>query len=318
MITEAKYIWRDGEMIPWAEATTHVLSHGLNYGTSVFEGIRVYDTPKGPCGFRLAEHVHRLFASAKIYDMDIGFTPEELISACHETIRINGLTSAYLRPIAYYGYGDLGVGPSDDTPINIAIGAFPWGAYLGESGRQNGVDVCVSSWRRPAPGTIPMAAKAAGNYLSGFLISREAKRKGYAEGIALDVDGRLSEGAGENLFVVKDGVLHTPPAASSILNGITRDSIMVLARKMDLEVREAALPREFLYIADELFFTGTAAEITPIRSVDGVKTNMPGCGPITKALQDRFFGLFTGQTVDSEGWLEPIVGTKKKEVANVA
>ncbi len=319
-ITEVDYIWRDGKMIRWAEATTHVLSHGLHYGSSMFEGIRVYDTPQGPCGFRLADHIHRLFASAKIYDMEIPFTSEMLIAACHETVSANGLTSAYLRPIAYHGYGDLGVAPGPDTPINVAIAAFPWGAYLGEAGRQNGVDVCISSWRRPAPGTIPMAAKAAGNYLSGFLISREAKRKGFAEGIALDVDGRLSEGAGENLFVVKDDTLHTPPASSSILSGITRDSVMVLAKKMGLNVREEALPREFLYIADELFFTGTAAEITPIRSVDGIQTNVKGCGPITRALQDSFFGLFNGKTKDTENWLEPIKAAEPvtEEVANVA
>ncbi len=317
-ITEAQFIWRDGQIIPWAEATTHVLSHGLHYGTSMFEGIRVYDTPEGPCGFRLTEHVARLFSSARIYAMDIPFEEAELVEACREIVRVNNLSSAYLRPIAYFGYGDIGVSPSDDTPVNVAIAAFPWGAYLGEAGRQNGVDVCVSSWRRPAPGTIPMGAKAAGNYLSGFLISREAKRNGYAEGIALDVDGRLSEGAGENLFIVKGETLHTPPASSSILSGITRDSVMTLARKMGLRVREEPLPREMLYVADELFFTGTAAEITPIRSVDGTKTKAKGCGPITRALQDQFFGLFNGTTEDTEGWLEPIGSAASKETAHVA
>ncbi len=317
-ISEAKYIWRDGQMLPWAEATTHVLSHGLHYGTSMFEGIRVYDTPNGPCGFRLTEHVARLFASARIYAMEIPFEEEELVEACRETVRVNQLTSAYLRPIAYHGYGDIGVAPGPDTPINVAIAAFPWGAYLGEAGRQNGVDVCVSSWRRPAPGTIPMSAKAAGNYLSGFLISREAKRNGYAEGIALDVDGRLSEGAGENLFIVKGETLHTPPAASSILSGITRDTVMKLAVKMGFNIREEPLPREMLYVADELFFTGTAAEITPIRSVDGTKTLARGCGPITRALQDQFFGLFNGKTPDTEGWLEPIGVSSTREVSNVA
>jgi branched-chain amino acid aminotransferase len=317
-ISEAKFIWRDGQIIPWAEATTHVLSHGLHYGTSMFEGIRVYDTPDGPCGFRLTEHIARLFASAKIYAMDIPFSEKELVEACREIVRVNKLSSAYLRPIAYHGYGDIGVSPGPDTPINVAIAAFPWGAYLGEAGRQNGVDVCVSSWRRPAPGTLPMGAKAAGNYLSGFLISREAKRNGYAEGIALDVDGRLSEGAGENLFIVKGKTLYTPPSASSILSGLTRDTVMILAKKSGLEIREEPLPREMLYVADELFFTGTAAEITPIRSVDGNKTYARGCGPITRALQDQFFGLFNGTTKDTEGWLEPIGQSAPREVVNVA
>ncbi len=316
-ISEAKLIWRDGDLVPWAEATTHVLSHGLHYGTSMFEGIRVYDTPNGPCGFRLADHVARLFASAQIYAMEIPFSHQQLVAACHETVQANDLSSAYLRPIAFYGYGEIGVAPGPAAPINVAIAAFPWGAYLGEEGRTNGVDVCVSSWRRPAPGTIPMGAKAAGNYLSGFLISREAKSNGYAEGIALDVDGRLSEGAGENLFIVRDGMLLTPPASSSILSGITRDSVIKLAAQMGIKTREEALPREILYVADELFFTGTAAEITPIRSVDGRKTKANGCGPITKALQDRFFGLFTGKTADVENWLEPIGQTTKQEKDNV-
>ncbi len=317
-IAEAKYIWRDGKMIPWAEATTHVLSHALHYGTAMFEGIRVYDTPNGPCGFRLTEHISRLFASARIYAMDIPFEEVELVEACQQLVQANELDSAYLRPIAYYGYGDIGVAPGADTPVNVAIAAFPWGAYLGEAGRQNGVDVCVSSWRRPAPGTIPMSAKAAGNYLSGFLISREAKRNGYAEGIALDVDGRLSEGAGENLFIVKEKTLYTPPCAASILSGITRDTVMQLARKSGLQVREEALPREMLYVADELFFTGTAAEITPIRSVDGTKTRSHGCGPVTRALQDQFFGLFTGKTKDTQNWLEPMSAPVVSEVCHVA
>ena len=317
-ISEADYIWRDGQIIPWAEATTHVLSHGLHYGTSMFEGIRVYDTPDGPCGFRLSEHIARLYASARIYAMDIPYAEDELVEACRKIVQVNNLSSAYLRPIAFFGYGDIGVAPGPDSPVNVAIAAFPWGAYLGEAGRQNGVDVCVSSWRRPAPGTLPMGAKAAGNYLSGFLISREAKRNGYAEGIAMDVDGRLSEGAGENLFIVKDETLYTPPASASILSGITRDSVMKLAKKMGYAVREEALPREMLYVADELFFTGTAAEITPIRSVDGTKTHAKGCGPITRKLQDAFFGLFNGKTEDTEGWLEPIGKPISEEVSNVA
>ena len=305
-ITQARLIWQDGKLIPWADAKVHVLSHALHYGTAMFEGIRVYDTPAGPMGFRLTGHMRRLFASAQIYAMDIPYDVADLVAASKELVRTNDLRSAYLRPIAFYGYGDIGVTPGPDTPVNVAMAAFAWGAYLGEAGRQNGVDVCVSSWRRPAPGTLPMAAKAAGNYLSGFLISREAKARGFAEGIALDVDGRLSEGAGENLFIVKDGALYTPPLAASILGGITRDTVITLAKRAGLTVHEEALPRELLYVADELFFTGTAAEITPIRSVDGRTTGSGGCGPVTRTLQEAFFGLFDGSTEDVDGWLEPM------------
>ena len=305
-INEAKYIWRNGEIIPWADAQVHVLSHALHYGTSMFEGIRVYETPKGPAVFRLAEHVRRMIDSARIYSLELPFDEETLIAACKEITKANELASAYIRPIAFIGYGSIGVVPAADTPIEVMIAAFAWGAYLGETARAEGVDVCVSSWNRLAPNTAPTGAKAGGNYLSSYLISREAKSRGYAEGIGLDVDGRLSEGAGENLFLVHNGRLMTPPAASSILQGITRDSVIKLAKAEGIEVVEQALPREMLYLCDEAFFTGTAAEITPIRSVDDKPTRAKGAGPVTRQIMDKFFGLFDGTTEDRWGWLDHI------------
>lgn len=305
-INEVDHIWRNGALIPWAEAQVHVLSHALHYGTSMFEGIRVYETPAGPAGFRLTDHIRRMIDSARIYSIELPYTEDELISGCKDVVAANELNSAYLRPIAFVGYGSIGVVPAAETPIEVHIAAFPWGAYLGEEARQRGVDVCVSSWNRLAPNTAPTGAKAGGNYLSSYLISREAKSRGYAEGIGLDIDGRLSEGAGENLFLIRDGKLMTPPAASSILQGITRDSVIKLAKREGIEVVEQALPREMLYLCDEAFFTGTAAEITPIRSIDDKPTRSAGAGPITQLIQDRFFGLFDGRTQDDWGWLEPI------------
>lgn len=305
-ITEVDTIWANGQLVGWADAKVHVLTHALHYGTSMFEGIRVYDTPDGPAAFRLTDHIGRMADSARIYSLDLPYSAEEMIEACKQVVRANALSSAYLRPIALVGYGSIGVVPAPDTPIDVYIAAFPWGAYLGDEARARGVDVCVSSWNRLAPNTTPTGAKAGGNYLSSYLISREAKSRGYAEGIGLDVDGRLSEGAGENLFLVKDGRLLTPPAASSILQGITRDSVIKLARREGIEVVEQPLPREMLYLCDEAFFTGTAAEITPIRSVDEKPTRAAGAGPLTRLVQDRFFGLFDGSTKDDWGWLEPV------------
>ena len=305
-IQAVEKIWSNGALIPWQEAQVHVLSHGLHYGTSMFEGIRVYQTGKGPRGFRLRDYVRRLIDSARIYDIEIPYSEDELVAACNATVRENGLGSAYIRPIAFVGYGSIGVVPAKETPVDVHIAAFPWGAYLGEEAREKGVDVCVSSWNRAAPNTTPTGAKAGGNYLSSYLISREAKSRGYAEGIGLDVDGRLSEGAGENLFVIKDGRILTPPAASSILQGITRDSIIKLATREGLEVVEQPLPREILYLCDEAFFTGTAAEVTPIRSIDDKATRCKGAGPVTKLIMDRFFGLFDGSSPDDWGWLEPV------------
>ena len=268
----AQLIWMNGRMVPWAEANVHVMAHALHYGSSVFEGIRVYKTPTGPKIFRLTDHVRRLYDSALIYRMPIPYSFDELHSVCKEVIVANKLTNgAYIRPVAFRGLGEVGLAPKPDHPVDVAVAAWEWGAYLGADGLEKGVDVCVSSWQRVAPNTVPALAKAGGNYLSSQLISTEAKRLGFAEGIALSTDGTVSEGAGENLFVVRDGKLITPPSAASILTGITRDSVMKLAATMGLEVREQSIPREMLYLVDEMFLTGTAAEITPVRSVDRIE-----------------------------------------------
>jgi branched-chain amino acid aminotransferase len=301
----AKVIWMNGRMVPWEQATVHVMAHALHYGSSVFEGIRVYKTPDGPRAFRLTDHIQRLFNSAKIYRMPIPYGLDELVSVCKDVVLANKLLNgAYIRPIALRGYGDVGLAPKPDHPVDVAVAAWEWGAYLGADGLEQGVDACVSSWQRVAPNTVPALAKAGGNYLSSQLISTEAKRLGFAEGIALSTDGTVSEGAGENLFLLRDGRLMTPPSTSSILTGITRDTVLRLASRLDITVSEQSIPREMLYLADELFFTGTAAEITPVRSVDRIQIGAGRRGPITKKLQDAFFGLFNGSTVDSDGWLE--------------
>jgi branched-chain amino acid aminotransferase len=303
-INAAKHIWYNGKLVPWEKATVHVLAHALHYGSTVFEGERAYSTSQGPVIFRLKDHTRRLFDSAKIYRIDIPYTPEQINAACKQIITTNSLKSAYLRPFAFRGYGEIGVAPKTPPPVDTVVAAFEWGAYLGAEGLENGIDVCVSSWQRLAPNTIPALGKAAGNYLSSQLISMEAKRLGFAEGIGLGTDGNVSEGAGENLFVVRDGVIYTPAVANSILQGITRDTVITLARAHGFEVREQALPREFLYIVDEMFLTGTAAEITPVRSVDRISVGSGKRGPVTEALQAAFFGLFTGKTPDNWGWLE--------------
>lgn len=305
-IQEAKFIWRNGEMIPWAQATTHVLTHGLHYGSSVFEGMRAYNTKhKGVCVFRNREHIERLFFSAKVYRIDITrYSVEEIMQVCKDVVRENDLESGYIRPIAYLGYGEMGPA-SFNAPSELAVAAFPWGAYLGEDGLKNGIDVAFSSWRRSAPGTIPAGVKAGGNYLSSRLVSQEAKLAGFAEGLGLAHDGTVSEGAGENIFVVRDGKIYTPPAAASILAGITRDTVKVLAAKAGYEVIEQSIPREMLYAADEVFLTGTAAEITPVRSIDRIEIGS-GNRPATSQLQDMFFGLFSGETEDEWGWLDPV------------
>jgi branched-chain amino acid aminotransferase len=303
-----KFIWHEGRLVPWEQATVHVLSHALHYGSSVFEGIRVYQTPQGAIGFRLTDHVRRLFHSAKIYRIKIPYTREALVAACRDVVRENGLLKgAYIRPIAYRGYGEMGVAGNIEQPASVSIAAWEWGSYLGEGGLEQGVDVCVSSWQRVAPNTVPALAKAGGNYLSSALVTLEARRLGFAEGIALSVDGYVSEGAGENLFLVHNGKLYTPPVAASILSGITRDTVAKLAESLGLPVLEQNIPRELLYIADEVFLTGTAAEITPVRSVDKITIGEGKRGPITERLQKLFFGLFDGSTVDRWNWLEPIV-----------
>jgi branched-chain amino acid aminotransferase len=316
-IQETDFIWRNGELIDWHDAQTHVLSHGLHYGTSVFEGIRCYDTPSGPQVFRLKDHVRRLFDSARIYHMPLTATETEIEDACKQVIWSNRLKSAYIRPIAFFGYDSIGVLPAADAQVDMCIAAFPWGTYLGAGALTEGVDCCVSSWSRPAPNTIPTGAKAGGNYLSSVLIGHEAHSRGFDEGIGLDVNGLVSEGAGENIFVISDGILRTPPASSSILSGLTRDSVIKLAEAEGYDVREQSLSRESLYVADEIFFTGTAAEITPVRSVDGHVVRSGGRGPITKLMQTRFFGLFTGETADTRGWLQPAYD-KAQESQHVA
>ncbi|OTQ48478.1 branched-chain amino acid transaminase [Gilliamella apis] len=308
MGTTAKsdYIWLNGEMIPWADAKIHVMSHALHYGTSVFEGVRCYETNKGPAIFRHKEHAQRLLNSAKIYRFPIPYSLEEIMEATRQVIKKNNLKSAYIRPLAFIGDVGMGVIPPVGYQTDVMIAAFPWGAYLGEDALEQGIDAMVSSWNRFAPNTIPAAAKAGGNYLSSLLIGSEARANGFQEGIALDVNGQLSEGSGENLFIVKDGILFTPLLSSSALPGITRDAIITLASDLGIEVREQTLSRESLYLADEVFMTGTAAEITPVRSVDRIQVGIGRCGPITKQIQQTFFGLFDGKTEDKYGWLDLI------------
>jgi branched-chain amino acid aminotransferase len=301
----SKLIWHDGELVPWEEATVHVLTHALHYGSSVFEGIRVYKSPDGPVGFRLTDHIRRMFNSAKVYYMAIPYTPETLIAACKDVVSKNGLVDgAYVRPLAYRGYGEMGVAGDPDAPANVSIAAWEWGSYLGDGGLENGVDVCISSWQRVAPNTVPTLAKAGGNYLSSILVTLEARRLGFTEGIALNTAGHVSEGAGENVFLVQDGTLYTPPVSASILAGLTRNTVLALAETLGLKVLEQNIPREMLYIADEVFLTGSAAEITPVRSVDKITVGSGRRGPITESLQDKFFGLFDGSTPDQWGWLE--------------
>jgi branched-chain amino acid aminotransferase len=296
------FLWHNGRIKPWAEATTHVSTHALHYGSSVFEGERVYATPHGPAYFRLAEHTRRLFESARVYEIEIGYSEDEINAACLELIRANAMPSAYVRPIVFRGAGGLGVLAKDGAPVEVAIMAMAWGAYLGEAA-ERGADVCVSSWHRPAPNTLPSWAKAGGNYLSSQLIGLEARRNGYDEGIALGHNGLLSEGAGENLFLVKRGTLLTPPSSAGILAGITRDAVITLAADLGIAVEERDLPREALYAADEVFMTGTAAEITPVRSVDRKAIGKGAPGPITQQLRQAFFGLFDGRTEDRWSWL---------------
>ena len=308
------FLWHNGRIKPWAEATVHVSTHALHYGSSVFEGERVYATPEGPAYFRLADHTRRLFESARIYEIEIGYSEREIDDACLELIRANRMASAYVRPIVFRGAGGLGVLPRDGAPVDVAIMALEWGAYLGKAA-EVGADVCVSSWNRPAPNTLPSWAKAGGNYLSSQLIGLEARRGGFDEGIALGHNGLLSEGAGENLILVKRGKLLTPPSSAGILAGITRDTVITLANDLGLAVEERDLPREALYSADEVFMTGTAAEITPVRSVDRKKVGNGTPGPITRALRAAFFGLFDGRTQDRYGWLT-LVNAVARDHAN--
>ncbi len=304
-MTPTEKIWHNGRFIPWDEARIHVLSHVVSYGSSVFEGVRCYDTQRGPAIFRLKEHTRRLLDSAKIYRMPMPFPLEQLMEAQLELVRVNRLRSCYIRPIVLRGYGTMGVMPSKN-PVEVFLACWEWGKYLGEEAMAQGVDVCISSWNRMAPNTLPAMAKAGGNYLNSQLIRMEADQDGYAEGIALDPDGYVSEGSGENIFVIRDGVIHTPPLAASVLPGITRDSVLQLAREAGIPVVETNIPREMLYIADEIFFTGTAAEVTPVRSVDRIAVGEGRRGPVTEKLQKAFFDIVEGRVKDRFGWLTPV------------
>ena len=301
-------IWMNGKLVDWADAKVHIGSHVIHYGSGVFEGARCYDTPDGAAVFRLDTHVRRLYDSARIYRMDYQkLTQDEFHEAILDTIRANRYNACYIRPLIYRGYDTLGVNPFS-CPVEAAILVWEWGAYLGEDALEHGVDVQVSSWGRGAPNRFPSVAKSTANYANSQLIKMEATLNGYAEGIALDPRGFVSEGSGQNIFVVRDGVIRTPPSADSILPGITRDVVVTLATDLEFEVREETLPREALYIADEVFFTGTAAEISPIRSIDKITIGSGKRGPITAAIQRRFFDVINGRVADTHGWLTFVYG----------
>lgn len=305
MLTPTDKIWHNGRFIKWEDAKIHVLSHVVSYGSSVFEGIRCYETKQGPAVFRAREHARRLVDSARIYRMDVKFTVDELTQACVELVGVNNLRSCYIRPIVLRGYGDVGVLPKN-VPIDTYIACWEWGKYLGPEALEKGVDVCVSSWTRLAPNTLPAMAKAGANYMNSQLIRMEADTNGYNEGIALDSAGYISEGSGENIFVVRDGKIVTPPLGASVLPGITRDSILKIAGSLGIPVVEGIVPREALYIADEIFFCGTAVEVTPIRSVDRIQIGAGKRGPITEQIQKKFFSIVEGTAPDEFGWLTPV------------
>jgi branched-chain amino acid aminotransferase len=302
-------VWHNGKLIPWREATIHVMTHVVNYGSSVFEGIRCYNTKRGPGIFRLDSHIERLLDSAHIYRMQVPYGYEELMEACRQLVPANNYKECYLRPIIFRGYGTFGVDPFP-CPIETYIATWPWGKYLGPEALEQGVDVCVSSWTRNAPNTLPSMAKSGANYMNSQLIKMEAKINGYAEGIALDPEGYISEGSGENVFLIKNGTVMTPPLYSTILPGITRDSVIKICESKGIPVLERAIPREMLYIADEVFFTGTAAEITPIRSVDKVQVGEGKRGPLTTEIQKRFFDIITGEVEDEFGWFTRVETSK--------
>ncbi|AFL87153.1 branched chain amino acid aminotransferase apoenzyme [Terriglobus roseus DSM 18391] len=295
-------IWHNGSLIPWADANIHVMSHVVHYGSSVFEGIRAYTQGEKAGVFRLREHMQRFIDSARIYRMPLPYTLDQLMEAVVSVVETNGVAPCYIRPVAFRGYGEIGVNPLK-SPVEIYIANFPWGKYM--PGHQ-GADVCVSSWNRLAPNTMPSLAKAGANYMNSQLIRMEAEINGYAEGIALDRNGYLSEGSGENLFLVREGKLLTSPLANSVLNGITRASVIQIARELGIEVIEQAMPREMLYLCDEAFFTGTAAEVSHLRSVDRIVIGDGTMGPVTKQLHDEFFALVNGTTADRFGWLTPV------------
>jgi branched-chain amino acid aminotransferase len=312
-IENTEKIWHNGKFVAWDDATVHVMSHVVNYGSSAFEGIRCYNPPSGPAIFRAEEHIQRLLDSCKIYRVDVDFTRDELVTALSDLVRVNGIWPCYIRPIVLRGYGEAGVNPFN-SPTEVYICNYPWGKYLGSDAEQ-GVDVCISSWTRIAPNTLPAMAKVGANYMNSQLIKMEAIINGYVEGIALDSNGYVSEGSGENLFVVRNGALLTAPLGNSILPGITRDSALTIARDLGIPVVEQMIPREMLYIADEVFFTGTAAEITPVRSVDKISVGKGVMGPITKAIQKEFYAIIEGKIEDRFHWLSQVpVNTKQPAI----
>jgi branched-chain amino acid aminotransferase len=309
-IQKTEKIWHNGKLIPWDDAQLHVMSHVVNYGSSVFEGVRCYSLPKGPAIFRANEHMQRLLDSAKIYRIDVDYNRDDLVSAVLDVVRSNGVWPCYIRPIILRGYGEAGVNPFN-SPTEVYICNYPWGKYLSNDA-ERGVDVCVSSWTRLAPNTLPAIAKSGANYMNSQLIKMEAIVNGYVEGIALDTNGYVSEGSGENIFIVRNGTLQTAPLGNSVLPGITRDSVMQIARELGIPVVEQVIPREMLYIADEAFFTGTAAEVTAIRSVDKISVGKGVVGPITRAVQKEFYAIIRGEKADRFGWLTAVpVGSKQ-------
>jgi branched-chain amino acid aminotransferase len=312
-LEKTEKIWHNGKLIPWDKATLHVMSHVIHYGSSVFEGVRCYAPPAGPAIFRAQEHAQRLLDSAKVYRIDVDFTRDEIVKAMCDVVANNGIWPCYLRPVVLRGYGEAGVNPFN-SPTEVYVVNYPWGKYLGADA-ETGCDVCVSSWTRLAPNTLPAMAKAGANYMNSQLIKMEAIVNGYAEGIALDTSGYVSEGSGENVFIVRNGVLQTAPLGSSVLPGITRDSVLQLARDLGIPILEQMIPREMLYIAEEAFFSGTAAEVTPIRSVDKISVGKGVTGPVTKAIQKEFYAIVKGETSDRHQWLTPVPVRSKQTVS---
>ncbi len=312
-IHKLEKIWHNGKLIPWDDATVHVMSHVVNYGSAVFEGVRCYQTKGGAAIFRAQDHAQRLLNSAKIYRIDLDYSADDLVGGIVDLVRANRTSPCYIRPIVLRGYGEVGVNPLN-SPVEVYICNYEWGKYL-TTEEDQGVDVCVSSWTRIAPNTLPAIAKSAANYMNSQLIKMEAIMNGYVEGIALDVNGYVSEGSGENLFIVRGGALVTAPLGNSVLPGITRDSVLQLARDRNIPVVEQMIPREMLYISDEVFFTGTAAEITPIRSVDKISVGKGTVGPITRALREDFYGIVRGTAPDRYQWLTPVPVASKQPIA---
>lgn len=304
-IAYGEHVWHNGEYLKWNEANIHIMSHVVHYGSSVFEGIRAYDTHLGPAIYRLNDHIRRLYDSAKIYRMDVPWTVDEICHACVDTINKNSFGACYIRPVVFRGFGSFGVNPFEN-PIETYIATWEWGAYLGSDALENGVDVCFSSWNRIAPNTLPALAKAGANYMNSQLIKMEAILNGYSEGIALDHSGYISEGSGENIFIIKNDTIMTPPLSSSILPGLTRNTVVYILNDLGYTVKEVMIPKEMLYVADEAFFTGTAAEITPIRSVDKITIGAGNRGEITEKVQSEFFNIFKGKRKVPESWLTPI------------